>query len=66
MVETDEPEFYVKGDRMAEPEQFRPKKKVLLSKRDQEAAKQVAENPDKSHTETLPKELLKTAEGAMI
>lgn len=34
MVETDEPEVFIRGDRTAEPEQFRPKTKVLLSKRD--------------------------------
>ncbi len=34
MVETDEPEVFIVGDKEQVPEKIRPKKKIMLSKRD--------------------------------
>jgi len=37
-VETEDPEVFIRGDSQANPEQVRPKKKAVISRRDQEAA----------------------------
>lgn len=67
-VETDEPELYIKGNGdEQQPEQIRPKKKVALTKRDHEA-QAVLDKADskKEHTETAPREVITTSEGALI
>ena len=60
-VETDEPEVFIRGDSQANPEQVRPKKKAVISRRDQEAVDaEAAANvrDEKAHIESVPRELI--------
>ena len=51
----------------ATPEQVRPKKKIAINQRDIEAQKALeSAQEDKEHTETAPREVFHTEEGAMI
>lgn len=68
LVETNEPEFFVRTDATSlQPQQVRPKKKVAISQRDKEAlmAMQKAEG-EKEHTELAPREVIQTEEGSLI
>ena len=68
-METDEPEFFIMGnlEAQATPEQIRPKKKVAINKRDIEAQKALENAQEgKEHTETAPREVIQTEEGALI
>ena len=53
--------------KQSNPEQIRPKKKVVIGKRDLAAAKELEDaQADKEHTELAPREVIKTEEGALI
>ena len=67
-METDEPEIFIRGHaEHQEPEQVRPKKKVAISKRDQDELRaRIEAEGEKEHTETLPREVIQTEEGALI
>ena len=70
LVETTEAELYIEGDIQAQiesTEQVRPKKKVVINKRDEAMQKALdAERANKAHTETAPREVIAIDEGALI
>ena len=66
-VETDEPELYVRGNIAPQPEQIRPKKKVVINQRDAAEAKAMEDaQAEKEHTELVPREVINTDDGTMI
>ena len=54
------------GNKEQVPEKVRPKKKIVISKRDQESVQTQEEGLTKEHTETVPREVIQTSEGTLI